>query len=326
MGQFIRVLGNRLSSWYGRTTKRRCLSQELIHGERFLKHPLSDHALHFPAMLGVEERRVLSYLAFHLASPRGKIVDLGCYLGGSTTCLVDGIRQAGIPCDPADPPIVSYDLFVANAFMVEHSLKSFNLQAGQSFEPVFHQLLGDSKSYVRSVAGDLRQQNWHGRPIDLLFVDILWGWDINQHVIEQFYSALIPGRSVVAHQDYIYSFYPWLPISMEYYCEKGYFEFGDLAPWSTVIFGSKKVLDRSALSIDFRSDLNLESKRRLLRRSVERFTGYHRTILELSEVMLILREGQPHEARSLYEAISNRHSEDPITLNHLKMVEGYLAA
>ena len=99
---------------------------------------------------------------------------------------------------------------------------------------------------VREVAGDIRQERWTSGPIDLLFVDILWGWDINQHVIREFYTSLIPGRSVIAHQDYIYSFYPWLPISMEYFCEKGYLEFGDLAKWGTVLFGSKKALDQEA--------------------------------------------------------------------------------
>jgi hypothetical protein len=295
--------------------------QELIHGERWKNFPISRKALAYPAMLGEEERRVLAFLARHLASTSGKIVDLGCYLGGSTTALVDGVRQSGIACDRSDPIVVSYDLFIANEVMVKHSLGQYGVKCGQTFHHVFRDRLGDDAAYVRAVPGDIRQQKWGGPPIDLLFVDILWDWDINQHVISQFYTALIPGRSVVAHQDYIYSWYPWLPISMEYFCEHGYFEFGDLAKWSTVIFKAKLPLDGAARSIDFRRDLTLESKERLLLRSAQRFSGYPRALLELSHVWLLAREGLQKDALPLLRDIARRYPDDPVAMEHVAIIQ-----
>jgi hypothetical protein len=295
--------------------------QELIHGERWKTFPLSRKALEYPAMLGEEERRVLAFLACHLASTTGKIVDLGCYLGGSTTALVDGVRQSGVACDFSDPIVVSYDLFIANEVMVQHSLGRFGVKCGESFYPVFRDQLGDDAAYVSAVPGDIRLQRWGARPIDLLFVDILWDWNINQHVIAQFYSALIPGRSVVAHQDYIYSWYPWLPISMEYFCERGYFEFGDLAKCSTVIFKAKRPLDEAALAIDFQRDLTLESKEKLVLRSAQRFSGYPRALLELSHVWLLAREELQEQALPLLRDIARRYADDPVAMEHVKIIQ-----
>jgi hypothetical protein len=298
-----------------------CLANDLIHGKVWQQHPVSDKVRSFPAMLGGEERQVLAFLASRLASRKGKIVDLGCYLGGSTAALAEGVRQAGMPANPADPVIVSYDLFVANEFMVQHSLGHYGVQAGQSFEPVFLQLLGEDRPYVRTVPGDIRQARWDGTPIDLLFVDILWGWDIQQHVIAQFYTALVPGRSVIAHQDYIYSFYPWLPISMEYYCEKGYFEMGDLAEWGTVLFATRRALDPAAVSIDFRQDLRLETKERLLRRSVERFSGYARAVLQLSLAVLLLSESRADDGWALVDEVERLYPDDAIATYHVGVVK-----
>lgn len=294
--------------------------RHLIHGEAFKTHPISERAQQFPAMLGLEERQVLAYLAADLASSTGKIVDLGSYLGGSTCALAEGVRQSGVQWDPADPPVVSYDLFITNQFMVEHSLKDRGLGVGEPFQGVYRELLGENAAMVREVAGDIREEHWTGTPIDLLFVDILWGWDINQHVIREFYTALIPGRSVIAHQDYIYSFYPWLPISMEYFGEKGFVEFGDLAKWSTVIFGVTNAITAEAAAVDFQRDLDLPTKERLLIRSAERFEGYARAVIELSRVVLLLSENRRSDALELFEDIADRYCEDVVVQYHMKMV------
>lgn len=298
--------------------------QKLIHGGQFKSHPVSKEALEFAAMLGEEERRVLAYLASHLATPTGKIVDLGCYLGGSTIALTDGVRQAGIPVNPDDPILVSYDLFRANQFTVDHSLGRHGIEVDGSFEEVFRHLLGENAPYVRTVAGDIREQRWNGRPIDLLFVDILWSWDINQHVVSQFYTALVPGRSVIAHQDYIYSFYPWLPISMEHLAENGFVEYGDLARWGTVVFSLKKALTKEAASIDFLRDLDHATKERYLVRSSERFDGYARGILQLSRVVWLASEDRLDDALDLARDVGRRFAGDEIVETHLRMVYQHL--
>ncbi len=294
--------------------------RHLIHGEAFKTYPLSDRARQFPAMLGLEERQVLAYLAADLASSTGKIVDLGCYLGGSTCALTEGVRQSGVQWSPDDPPVVSYDLFITNQFMIEHSLKDRGIGVGEPFQSVFRELLGENAAMVREVAGDIRKERWTAGPIDLLFVDILWGWDINQHVIREFYTALIPGRSVIAHQDYIYSFYPWLPISMEYFSENGYVEFGDLAKWGTVLFGVKNALTAEAAAVDFKRDLDLNTKERLLIRSAERFEGYPRALMELSRVVLLLQEERRDDALDLFADVAERYRDDEIAQHHVKLV------
>jgi hypothetical protein len=190
----------------------------------YLKHKISTRAENHPAMLGKEERILPSCLAKQTANAAGNIVELGCYLGGSTICLLDGLEQGGVLGKAEGPLLHSYDLFVANEYMIDHTLRSFGVASGDSFERVFRELLGDWAPHVATHAGDIREQKWTGGPIKLLYVDILWSWETNQHVFEQFYRALSPGSWLI-HQDYVYSSYPWLPVTMEWLVSEGYFSF-----------------------------------------------------------------------------------------------------
>jgi hypothetical protein len=63
------------------------------------------------------------------------------------------------------------------------------------------------------------QQSWGGRPIEVLFVDMAVSWALSDQVVRRFFPSLMPGQSLVIHQDYCYQLAPWLAVTMEYFAE-----------------------------------------------------------------------------------------------------------
>jgi hypothetical protein len=298
------------------------MSQDLVNpanDRTYAQFKLSAAVADFPAMLGMEERQLPAYLATLASKVPGKFVELGCYLGGSTACLLDGLRQSGGLA--GDQPLIdSYDLFIANEYMVEHSLKSYGVENGQSFEPVFVALLGKDAPWVRAHAGDIRAETW-AEPISLLYVDILWSWDVNQHVIQTFYRHLSAGSWLI-HQDFIYSLYPWLPVSMEYFVQAGFFSYQHFAEHGTVSFRCEKALDEAALAIDFQQ-MTYEEKRSLLQQASERFVGYPQALLELAIAPCMVQQGLKDEAFHHIAKVQSQH-DHPFAAHHVAMVEGWV--
>jgi uncharacterized protein YbaR (Trm112 family) len=285
--------------------------------KEFLTFPLSEKLKNFPAMLGEEEKKLPAWMSVKAAAMTGTMVELGCYLGGSTMALLEGALNSSAT-KKEGKLIHSYDLFTANAFMVEHSLRDHGVNEGESFLHVYKKLMNDYECHIECHAGNILEQSWKGEPINLLYVDILWDWNINQHVFNNFYSSLRPGSTLI-HQDYVYSWYPWLPVSMEWLVEAGYFSFDSFAQYSTVSFRCEKG-PAGALGIDFDTDLDLNTKRRLLKRSQKRFTGYPKDLLEISEAYLLATNGKKAESLDMIKEISGA-SAHPFTEHHCEMVK-----
>jgi len=295
-------------------------NDRLINSEQkadFLTFPLSEKLKNFPAMLGEEEKKLPAWLSERAAAMNGTMVELGCYLGGSTMALLEGALGSGAP-KKGGKLIHSYDLFIANGFMVEHSLRDHGVKEGESFLHIYKKLMNDYECHIECHAGNILEQSWIGGPISLLYVDILWDWNINQHVFDKFYSSLMPGSKLI-HQDYVYSWYPWLPVSMEWLVEQGYFSFENFAQYSTVYFRCEKA-PAGALGIDFDKDLDLNTKRSLLQRSQKRFSGYPKELLEISEAYLLATNGNKVESLDMINEIAGA-SDHPFTAHHCEMVK-----
>lgn len=288
---------------------------------RYLRHEVSGRVLSHPAMLGSEERVLPSFLAKCSSRRPGAVVELGCYLGGSTVALLDGLMQGGVFGVERAPCVHSYDLFVANEYMLDHTLRSSGVKAGESFEHVYREAMGNWAKYVDVHAGDIRNELWSGDPIKLLYVDILWSWETNQHVFEQFYRAMVPGSWLV-HQDFVYSAYPWLPITMEWLVRKGYFSFRSFAEHSTVAFRCRKSLRSIPQGLDFRRSIDENEKRILLDRAARRFRGYPAALLRLSRAVLDIQEGKSANARSIVEDVKRQHAH-PFVNHHVGLVEAH---
>ena len=68
--------------------------------------PISSRVQSLPAMLGVDERILPANAAHTTRAMEGSLVELGCYLGGSTHSILDGLAQDQPLSEPA---MHSYD-------------------------------------------------------------------------------------------------------------------------------------------------------------------------------------------------------------------------
>jgi hypothetical protein len=174
-----------------------------------------------PTMLTREEVDYLHWLASTWWTGAGAIVDLGCFLGGSTLPLAVGMRAS--VAAPRRARVLTYDRFVLYAGAERHLPERSPIDAplpavGESFRPLFDHYIGPHADRVDVRAVDLaagaprddgRDLYPEQAPIEILFVDLAKSWATSRLVLRCFGRHLVPGRSVVVQQDFKWPGY-WL--------------------------------------------------------------------------------------------------------------------
>jgi predicted O-methyltransferase YrrM len=165
-----------------------------------------------PTMLTPEECRMLVWLSQEYYSGAGALVELGAFVGGSTARLAYGLKSRGLQAR-----LHAFDRFEVQERHKERFLYSQGIEPfeGSDVLTLSKTLLGELAEYVEYHKGNVLSVQWDGSPIEILFVDIAKSPEMNNHVMQTFFPALIPGRSIVIHQDYLHFQTPWLAPSME---------------------------------------------------------------------------------------------------------------
>jgi hypothetical protein len=153
--------------------------------------------------------------------------------------------------------------------------------------------------------GDACQIGWSGEPIELLFLDMVKLWQLNDLVLEQFFPCLIPGRSVIIQQDYLWGFGPWTHITMELMAPS--VEILDSMPNGSVVYLLIAPVPAELIGAKLRETLSPERQRELMDCAVERWEGEERGLVELARVMLIA-EYNPADARQEYANVCARYA------------------
>src|SRR5919201_4761696 len=228
-------------------------------------------------MLSKAERRLLYWLARNYAAGDGAIVDAGCFLGGSTAALLAGVRDRAEAW--AGPPVESYDLFRVEAFTIPKFFRDQPVSVGESFRPRFdaHVARFDVPHVVHE--GDITKIGWSGGPIDILFLDVLKSWEINDAVLRDFFPSLVPGRSIIVHQDYGWADTPWIPITVELMRDS--LVLIDWMEWGSHVFFVERELPTHVIAEGVRN-LDLDRRFELIDRAVARSEGWIRGMIEIS--------------------------------------------
>ncbi|HEY6186448.1 MAG TPA: class I SAM-dependent methyltransferase [Pyrinomonadaceae bacterium] len=237
-----------------------------------------DSCADVPTMLVPDELRLLHYLADDYYTGEGAIVDAGCFLGGSTLALADGLRRnlRRRGCD-AEKLIHSYDRFEIEAWTLGSYFPK-SAQAGESFRPLFDRNLAPYADLVEVHGGDIRSHPWTGGPIEILFIDVAKHWTVCDWVTWQFFPHLIPGKSVVIQQDYLYHHWvAWLHVTMEFYSD--YFEYVCDTGVNSVVFLNTKRIPEGVLRERTVESLTTAEKIELMDRAAARFTGEQARVL-----------------------------------------------
>jgi hypothetical protein len=269
---------------------------------------LPPDAVGIPTMLSKAERRLLYSLARDYAGGDASVVDAGCFLGGSTAALLAGIRDRPEPW--RGPPVESYDLFRVEAFTIP---KFFgDARVGDSFRPRFDAHVGrfDVPHVVHE--GDITEIGWSGGPIDVLFLDVLKSWEINDSVLREFFPSLVPGRSVIVHQDYGWGDTPWIPTTVELLRDS--LVLLDWMEWGSHVFFVERPLPADVLQSGV-GGLDLDAKLALIERAVTRAEGWVQGMLEISRAILVAKRDGPEAALAALDSIRERHPHHPFTLS-----------
>jgi len=176
-----------------------------------------------PTMLMPPELNLLHWLTSSYYRGEGAIVDGGCFLGGSTYALADGLSTNTTARNAASQtlgkPIHSYDLFVAPQATWYEELRRFDVEPEVPFLARFRQHLTPHLDRLEIHAGDLLAQSWSGQPVEILFLDICKSPALHDHATRLWFPRLIPGRSIVVQQDYGWRHYPWGNVMMEAFAD-----------------------------------------------------------------------------------------------------------
>jgi len=228
-------------------------------------------------MLLDDELRLLHHLARNYYHGVGAIVDAGCFFGGSTVALSSGLRRNAVGDRRPACPLHSYD-----RFEVEEWTRGIyfpeSTPTGTSFRDQFDRNIEPYKDLVEVHAGDITSHEWKGGPIEILFIDVAKSVDVCDWVTWQFFRHLIPGRSLVIQQDYLYHHWvAWLHVTMEYYAD--YFEYVCDTGMNSVVFLNTKKIPEDVLRRDTVASLSIDEKRALMDRAASRFEGPKRELM-----------------------------------------------
>ncbi|TPJ99503.1 class I SAM-dependent methyltransferase [Mesorhizobium sp. B2-5-9] len=186
----------------------RAVRQKAWSGRQFEPPAFFDR---LPTMLTHEELCMLSFLSKNLGSD-GIVLDLGCFVGGSTLALAHGIRRSSNP----QRHIHSFDLFELN----DVAKYRFIYSCGLPFFPGNDGLLLYSL-ITKGVAENVTPHPGNvlhtlvpssppvRQPISLVFLDLCKSPAITDHITRTVFPLLEPGALIV-QQDFIYEFAPWV--------------------------------------------------------------------------------------------------------------------
>jgi len=155
-----------------------------------------------PSMLTESEKKLLAFLTEKVYTGKGKILDLGCFLGGSTAFLAQGLSKN----KNATGQIDSFDLFKLSNYELNYYFPRNNLKppADLDTENMFLDYIAPFKSLVNMHKGNILDFKYDKTKIEILFVDIMKSSEIYDKIIKEFLTHLIPFQSIVILQDYYF--------------------------------------------------------------------------------------------------------------------------
>ena len=261
-------------------------------------------------MLGRQEAAMLHALARDYFRGYGEIVDAGAFLGASSWCLAKGLSE-NPSVEPAAGRIHAYDLFTvwresgdSYGNMAEALERDFGLQLwpGESTLPRYFANLGGLARQVQVHAGDITAQRWGGRPVELLFLDVCKTLDVWRHVLKSFYPSLIPGVSVVVHQDWHHALMPFLHVAQEHLSEA--FEVVEPRADSSAAFRLVRRIPEQVLAEACAYEFTLAEELKLLDRATARFDRAGAYEMRLAKAVLLSGHRRFAEADAVLERLA----------------------
>jgi len=268
--------------------------------------PLPDEPV---GMLRRHEARLFHDLAKDVYTGRGTIVDAGSFLGKSAYYFANGLR-ANPAFDRTRDRVHCFDNFVVNEEGTTEFIRKAlgqTLGIGESTREIFERQVAPVRDLLQVHAGDFHVVPWPSQPIEILMVDIAKSESLGKRVVEVFFPDLVPGLSIVVHQDY---HHPWLPhihVVMEYLAD--YFQIVAPRVDSSAGFLLTKAIPTQVLRRAIAHDFSLAEQLALMDRALERLPADDRHFVELARLKLQGKRNDSRALRDELDRIESRHAE-----------------
>jgi len=169
-------------------------------------------------MTSMEEQLFLENYAHNEYSGRGEIVELGCWLGSSTISLAMGL-EANSSVRNKSQRIHAYDIFIWYSMAgMQQNVVGTSLEEkykdGDSFLDEYLERINPWNHLIRVYPGDLAEIGWQQGEIECLFIDAMKSWELTNSIVKNFFPYLIPGVSLVIHQDFAHYYTSWIHLIM----------------------------------------------------------------------------------------------------------------
>ena len=293
----------------------------------------SAFAKNFPAMLTYSDRAMYFWIGRHHRF-RGVIVDGGCFIGGTTTNISEGLRHnplSQLKAEALNGLIRVYDLFRVSDDYVLHELRKIFpgefFEVGSSFEPLFQRANASHREFLSVISGDVTAARDHDEaPIETLGLDLCKNLAVTDHCVRRFFPRLMPGALVV-HQDFIHEWHPYLHLSMIRL--GGHFQqWVEFDGGGSVVFQCIKPITRQDIERAFGTDMtwfeDFERNEALLR-VIERRMLFDQNIwmMILVRCMYCLYVGRIESARTAFEEARARFPDREIAANVISVLEAH---
>lgn len=275
-----------------------------------------------PSMIVADESTYLYWLASEYCTGAGKIVDLGPLAGGSTYALAGGLaNNRRVHCK--EKQIHSYDLWV---FWEDHRrlVRGAPLRQGDDVQPVFEANLRQFLPSIVPHKGDLTTFPWTDGPIEILFVDAAKEPRVMTHVANQLFPHLIPGRSIVIHQDWVCAEDPWIHIFTEHL--RDYFAYVDSPDRGSVCFLNTKQVPPNLFDEHFFETLPVQEGMRLLESARRNLRDWFQLCVWLAEANYLTLHQRFAEAAQIVAAVQAHPDFCPNVQYDVDLVKGKIAS
>ena len=159
-------------------------------------------------------------------------------------------------------------------------------ELGKSFEAIYRRSVAPFADRVRVHKGNLLDQTWPADdPIEILFVDVAKTLALSGKVLTEFFTRLIPGKSLVIQQDFYHPTAFYLPVVMDFLAD--YFTIIEAGRDWSVVFKLETAIPREKLEVAGRYEFSFVQQHSALRRMMRRVGMPGRDYLRLSECAAI---------------------------------------
>ncbi len=282
-------------------------------------HPLPNAPV---GMLGRTEAKFFYHLAKDAFTGRGTIVDAGSFLGKSAYCFAKGL-QANPMFDSSRHRVHCFDNFLVNEVgtidFICHQLGQ-KMSLGESTREIFERQVAPVRDLLEVHEGDFHVMPWQHQPIEILMIDIAKSESLGKRVVEVFFPDLVPGLSIVGHQDY---HHPWLPhihVVMEYLADCFQLVAPRLDDSAGFVLTREIPAEMLRRAVDY--DFSIAEQIALMDRAVERLPVEDRHVVELARLTLRLAANDWMDVRAEFESVERRNTHRTEDATWVRYVDG----